>query len=84
VCVCIHIYTHIYTRIGDETTRNVPAVLADFESKNVYKVAAGAYHSLSITGCANLASPCSGMYVAVCWGGGGGWYAQVSFVYVWY
>ena len=28
--------------------------------KNVHRVAAGAYHTLSITGCEHLVSPCSG------------------------
>ena len=46
--------------VGDETTRNVPAQLADLVGKNVYRIAAGAYHTLSITGCLNLVSPCSG------------------------
>jgi hypothetical protein len=46
--------------VGDETTRNVPAQLGDLVGKNVYQIAAGAYHTLSVTGCLNLVSPCSG------------------------
>lgn len=46
--------------VGDETTRQLPAQVADLVGKNVYRIAAGAYHTLSITGCLNLVSPCSG------------------------
>lgn len=46
--------------LGDETTRTTPAKLSAFLGENVYSVAAGAYHTIAITGCWEQAWACSG------------------------
>jgi len=45
---------------GDTTPRTLPRLIESFIGLNVYQVAAGAYHTLAITGCWDLANPCSG------------------------
>ena len=36
---------------GDMTPRSTPSLVDAFVGKNVYEIAAGAYHTLAITGC---------------------------------
>uniref|UniRef100_A0A7S1E0E8 EGF-like domain-containing protein n=1 Tax=Hemiselmis andersenii TaxID=464988 RepID=A0A7S1E0E8_HEMAN len=45
---------------GDETQRASPEKVPAFVGENVFQVASGAYHSVAITGCFDLAMPCSG------------------------
>jgi len=45
---------------GDTTPRSTPSLVDAFVGKNVYEIAAGAYHTLAITGCWELADPCTG------------------------
>ena len=45
---------------GDMTPRSTPSLVDAFVGKNVYEIAAGAYHTLAITGCWELADPCTG------------------------
>ena len=49
-----HTHTHTHTRTHTHTHTHTQV------GKNVFRVAAGAYHSLFVTGCQELASPCSG------------------------
>lgn len=46
--------------MGDETQRATPEKVNNFVGDNVFQIASGAYHSVAITGCFDLAMPCSG------------------------
>ena len=46
--------------LGDETQRVVPTLIPALIGDNIFSIASGAYHTVAISGCWQLARPCSG------------------------
>jgi alpha-tubulin suppressor-like RCC1 family protein len=46
--------------LGDETQRVVPTMIPALIGDNIFSIASGAYHSVAVSGCWQLARPCSG------------------------
>jgi alpha-tubulin suppressor-like RCC1 family protein len=46
--------------LGDETQRTVPTLIPALVGDNIFSIASGAYHTVAVSGCWQLARPCSG------------------------